>query len=502
MQKRKFRAAVLTAAAAGALSPVVAKADFTGFNGFAAANFGINNATATDSTIGYTGNGSTFTLTDGQGSEQSSGFNAVPQDITSFQASFTYTVATTNTARTQYGLADGFTFIMQDDSRGTAAIGGTGGSKGYIAGTGAAYAAITPSAAVGYEMYGGQTSYYYQDTIQVSSNTSIPILNNGHPIQVQITYRDNVLNTSFFDTVNKSSIYLTQTGVNLPTLLGSNTAYIGFGGGTGGAASTQTVSNVQFKSTVTTPATMYTTPLALTGFNQDMVVEASAPQIGAAANVTATMDTGTAKTGATYYEQGYNTTNASSITTGLPLSGSTFTSQADSRHIFTMQSYTGNNALLLTSTNVSGTLTLASPMAMSGISVLAATGNGVAPFNVTINYSDGAPSTLVPYDQVVPDWFFQGPAAWDAQGRVYPATTASTFDNVNNNQPNLYQLDIPLTDTSDPVSSITFNYDGTTGGGNVAIFAVSAAVPEPASIGLLAGGAATMLVRRRRTRSM
>jgi hypothetical protein len=501
MKQRKFRAVVLSAAVAGALSPVIAKADFTGFNGFAAANYGVNNAPATDSTIGYSGNGSTFTLTDGIGSEQSSGFESVPQDITSFQASFTYLVATTNTARSQSALADGFTFIVQDDSRGTAALGGTGGSKGYLAG-GTGYGAITPSAAVGYEMYNGQTSYYFQNATQVSSNTSIPILNNGHPIQVQITYRDNVLNTSFFDTVNKSSIYLTQTGVNLPALLGSSTALIGFGGGTGGASSTQSVSNVKFQSTVVTAATMYNHPLALTGFNQDMVVEATAPQTGASANITATMDAGTAKTGATYYETGYNTTNASSITTGLPLSGSTFTSQADNRHIFTMQSYTGNNALLISSTNTSGTLTLANPMSMSGISVLAATGNGVAPFNVTINYADGAPSTLVPYDQVVPDWFFQGPAAWDAEGRAYPNAGATTYDNVNNNQPNLYQLDIPLTDSVDPVSSITFNYDGTSGGGNVAIFAVTASVPEPASIGLLSAGAAAMLVRRRRTRSI
>ena len=43
--------------------------------------------------------------------------------------------------------------------------------------------------------------------------------------------------------------------VNLPAIVGADTAYVGFGGGTGGYASTQTVSSFQFVSYPTLTAT-------------------------------------------------------------------------------------------------------------------------------------------------------------------------------------------------------------------------------------------------------
>ncbi len=496
---------------AGASAPAITHAALiAGFNGFAADNFGINNNAPTGShTVGYSTDGSTFTLTDGGGSEQTTGFFASPVDITSFVESFTYQVPGGSSTRTQYGIGDGFTAIFQNDLRGSAAVGGTGGGKGYNSGA-AGYATITNSAAVGYEMYSGQSYTYYQNgvgtatsmspyTSSPSSNTSIPILNSGDIIQVTMTYRDNVLNTTYFDTSNKASIYLSQVGVNLPAIVGSTTAYVGLGGGTGGAAATQLVKNFSYTSGI---GSLAFNPLAVTGFNQSMIVPATAPQTGARSYVTATMDHGTnlSAGGATYYEQGYNSTN---LSTGLPASGSTFTSQADSNHTFTMQSYSGSDALLLTNTSSSGTLALATPQSMDAVSVLAAVGNGQVGFTLTVNYLNGT-SIAIPYDVETPDWFFQGPSAWVSGGRAYPGAsgTATTYDNVNGTQPNLYQLDIPLTDTYDPVSSFTFNFDGAaSNGGNLAIFAVSAAVPEPASVSLLLAGGAATLIRRRARRA-
>ena len=492
MKRSKVLSSLCLAASVGAV-PASLSASIVGFSGFAP----VNTIAPATNAIGYSGGGSTLELTDGQGSEASTGFSTSPQDITAFEATYTYTVVgSTNTARSQTALADGYTFIMQNDSRGTAALGGTGGSAGYTS-SGTGSTAVSPSAAVGYEMYSGQTTYYDSNGSRVASNTTtgIPVINNGHPWQVTVNYTGTTLNTSYYDTVSKTSVFITNNGVNLPSLVGGNTALIGFGGGTGGASSTQTISNFQYTST----SQLKYQPIALTAnsFNQGMIVPASAPASGAAPYITATMDAGTAKTGATYYEMGYNTASAS---TGLPVSGSTFTSQADSRHVFTMQSYSGNDAQLLTPTNTAATMTFVTPKTYSSLSLLAAVGNGIANVDITVNFSDGAPSILIPYDTVAPDWFFESPAAYVAMGRAYVGTGATTYDNVGNTEPNLYQLDILMPDTVDPISSISLGYDGTSTGGNLAIFAVSgAAVPEPTmGLALLGLTAASTLSRRRR----
>jgi hypothetical protein len=447
------------------------------------------NTITSSSTIGYSG--STFTLTDGGGSEATTGFASTPQSISSFQATFTYTVPGGPTASTQYNQGDGFTFIIENDSRGTAAIGGNGSDKGYR-GASAGSTAITNSAAIGYEMYSGTNFDFSSNAGAYSTNNVGFQIANGDPIQVTVSYSGTTLTTSFFDTVAKKSFVATNTGVNLQSLLGSSTGYIGFGGGTGGAAATQKISNFSFNNN----NNVYT-PIALSsGYNQDMVIEKGAPASGAINNITATMDAGTAKTGATYYEQGYNT---ASPTTSLPASGSTFTSQTDSNHTYTMGSYTANNAVLLTPTNTSATINFTYPTAYTALSFLTACGNGQAAMNITINYADGAQPTVMPYDAVSPDWFFQGPPAWIAEGRAYPGTGATTYDNVGNNEPNLYEVDVLMPDTTDPISSVTIGYDSTAG--NLAIFAVSgAAVPEPASLALLAVSGITLLSRRARSR--
>jgi hypothetical protein len=483
MQQRKFRPCLLAGAAMSVVSVISSHAAITGFSGFAPVN------TTGGSSIGYSPDGSTFELTDGGGSEATAGFASTPQVISSFVASFTYTVPGGPSSTSQYSQADGFTFIIQDDPRGTSAVGGTGGDKGYR-GTSTGSTAIANSVALGYEMYSGTTFDYSTNAASYTTSSVGFQIANGDPVQVTVAYNGTALQTGVYDPATKKSFVATDPNINLAAILGSSTAYIGFGGGTGSAASTQKISNFTF-----TPSAYTYNPITLaSGYNQDMVIEAGAPASGAINNITATMDAGTAKTGATYYEQGYNT---GAPLTGLPASGGTFTSQADSRHIFTMGNYSSNNAALLSPTATTDTITFANPSAFYALSFLTATGNGTAAFDLTINYADGAPSTYIPYDVVSPDWFFQGPAAFIANGRAYPGTGATTYDNVNNGEPNLYQLDVLMPDTTDPISSVTLNYDATAG--NLAVFAVSgAAVPEPTTLGLLAASTLALLGRRRR----
>jgi predicted alpha-1,6-mannanase (GH76 family) len=206
-------------------------------------------------------------------------------------------------------------------------------------------------------------------------------------------------------------------------------------------------------------------PLTSASYNQDIVVENSAPAplIGGA-YTTASMDSGLANSGTSWYAQGYN---AASPSTGLPPAGSVFTSQSDSNHQYAMApSYTANNAVLLDSILTSATLTLVSPAAYSGLSFMESGGHNGVSFNYIVHHQNGASDNG---SLNLPDWYNGSNPAWTANGRVDVGTFA--FSSVNGNNPRLYSLDITLLNTASPVTSIDFTYVGGTGHG--AIMAVS-----------------------------
>lgn len=208
-------------------------------------------------------------------------------------------------------------------------------------------------------------------------------------------------------------------------------------------------------------------PMALTSgsYNQDMVVEASAPEpVVPGGYTTASMDDGIGNINTSWYEQGYNT---AAPTTGLPHAGATFTSQSLANHQYQMApSYTANNALLLDSTLTGGTFTLAAPAAFSQLSFLESGGNNGVTFLYTVHHQNGASEVAT---ASIPDWFNGSNPAWTANGRV--DVSAFTFQAVNQNNPRLYSLDIVVTNSASPVTSIDFAY--VSGGGHGAIMAVS-----------------------------
>ena len=209
------------------------------------------------------------------------------------------------------------------------------------------------------------------------------------------------------------------------------------------------------------------TPITLTSgsYNQDVVVEASAPAgILPGGYTTASMDNGLANTANSWYEMGYNLTN---LTSGLPHPGTTFTSQSSANHQYTMApSYTANNALMLNSTLMSGTFVFSSPASYSGLSLLESGGhNGVA-FSYVVHHQDGS---FEVGSSNIPDWFSGSNPAFTANGRVDVGTFG--FNSVNGNNPRLYSVDITLTNVSSPVTSVQFAY--ASGSGNGVIMAVS-----------------------------
>jgi hypothetical protein len=209
-------------------------------------------------------------------------------------------------------------------------------------------------------------------------------------------------------------------------------------------------------------------PLAVTGFTRDMVMESAAPHVyaGLYSATTATMDGGTNNTSNTWYERGLNT--ATNIT-GLPVAGSSFTS---GNYTFTMPgTYVGNNALYIASQVPTGTLTFSAPVARTGLSFLSACGGGELTINYTVHFQGGGTESG---SFISRDWFNTGDASqvFISNGRFN--TDNATFNNVGNGTPipRLFHADIVLTDTVNPVTSIDFAYNGS-GGGRCSLFAVS-----------------------------
>jgi len=178
-------------------------------------------------------------LTDGNGNEASSAFYAVAQYVGSFAASFTY-------QDQGGGGADGVTFIIQNTSASTNALGGFGGSDGYVGisnsvefvvdlfnSTGPGIALATNGAnAVGY----GPTG-----------NVSI---GSGDPINFIMNYADGIFNVEMTDATTLATYTTNYTVGSLTSIVGSDLAYVGFTGGDGGITSVQTITNFVFMSVV------------------------------------------------------------------------------------------------------------------------------------------------------------------------------------------------------------------------------------------------------------
>lgn len=186
----------------------------------------------------------TLTLTDGRTDERHSAFLTDPQYVRAFDASWVY-------QDVGGGGADGVCFVVQNDPRGPYALGGGGGSLGY-----GDNPAITPSAAFQFNIYGGNAASTTSSGIGFRVNGAVgkPYSDSspvnpasGNLIAVTLHYDGTALAVTLKDTVTGGT-FSTNYTADLPTLLGTNTAYVGFTGASGGVASKQLVSNFTFTS--------------------------------------------------------------------------------------------------------------------------------------------------------------------------------------------------------------------------------------------------------------
>jgi hypothetical protein len=187
-------------------------------------------------------------LTTGLTNQVSSVFYNTPTNIQSFTTDFAFQLSDAE--------ADGFTFTIQNV--GPTAIGGYGGSLGYgPSPPGGTTGGIPKSVAIKFDIYnnsgeGTDSTGLYVDgaapTVPaVDMTSSGVVLLSGDTIAAHMTYSGvNLVMTLTDIVVNKTFTYTFP--INIPTTIGSNVAYIGFTGGSGGETSSQKILSWTFTS--------------------------------------------------------------------------------------------------------------------------------------------------------------------------------------------------------------------------------------------------------------
>jgi hypothetical protein len=208
-------------------------------------------------------NGSNIQLTSSsQAMAAGAAWYVAPVNVGSFTTNFTLHLLSPN--------ANGMTFTIQNFpptslnasgaipstrsnlwvSGGPTTMANSQAGLGYSGGTGSFASQITgllSSVAVKFDLYSGtgnDTGLYTNgaDVSQngVSMNGSGVSLHSGNPLAVAMNYNGTTLSMTITDTVSQAS-YSKSWTINIPSIVGGSTAYIGFTGSTGGQTATQDV---------------------------------------------------------------------------------------------------------------------------------------------------------------------------------------------------------------------------------------------------------------------
>jgi Legume lectin domain/Chitobiase/beta-hexosaminidase C-terminal domain len=262
----------------------------SGGGGSSSINFG-NGFGSAQNSIRFNGSAalsnSLLQLTNGGSNEAGSAWFNTTVSVTQFTNDFAFQLVNPN--------ADGITFTIQN--AGLTALGISGGALGYVG--------IANSVAVKFDLYdnGGEGV----DSTGVYQNGALPItpasdlsssgidLHSGHKFLVHMTYNGSALAMSITDGTTGAG-YNISWSINIPQVIGSNTAYVGFTGGTGGLTATQNIQTWSFASG-TQPQATATAPTfspAPGSYSAAQSITLSSPTPGASIHYTTNGSTPTA----------------------------------------------------------------------------------------------------------------------------------------------------------------------------------------------------------------
>jgi hypothetical protein len=197
-------------------------------------------------------NGSQIQLTGTTNLQAGAAWYAVPVNTQTFTTNFTLKFTSAS--------ANGMTFTLQNQnpassdatslyvSGGPTALASSLAGLGYSGniGDGSTNAGLLNSVAVKFDLStspGNTTGLYTNGVIPATPQTTITgvKLNSGNPINVAMTYDGTTLSMKLTDTVTHGT-FSTSWAVSIPSVVGGNTAYVGFTASTGYSPANQFVS--------------------------------------------------------------------------------------------------------------------------------------------------------------------------------------------------------------------------------------------------------------------
>lgn len=228
--------------------PTRAHADINGFGDFS--NFTFNQS---DGNANPTISPGVIHLTNAAAGEVRSVFDDTPQNISQFTASFGFqAVADPTNPPAEFGA----TFIIQNDGVNQVAtndegIGGTFGYQNWRIVYGQSVAISLEDASL--SSNSSATALYSGGVLGGGANSTSPVnLFNGDLIDVTLSYNGSILHENLLDTVSDAS-FDEYYVANIPSLVDSSTALIGFTANTADTNGAMDFSNLQFTSSVPEP---------------------------------------------------------------------------------------------------------------------------------------------------------------------------------------------------------------------------------------------------------